>query len=221
MGASRIPRTCWHTGEWRDEHRACMALWRFVEIEDLHYDLMHTKHLGTDAYFLGSVLAYLIDFKMEREPAENLKQLWAAIKTAYQDLKTTNQFSNLTLTMFRAGSNPFPCLKGKASEIRHLVPAMEKVSNQFLNRQNPQEELMIRGLQLSRGIDACLLEVGRAPRQSCTCIEPKWGGKKNDHCKKLVWHCQVSALISWFALALSPKALLVPNPLPHNPFPFL
>ena len=85
-----------------------MAIWQLVEIEDLHYDLMHTKHLGTDAYFLGSVLAYLIDHQMAATPGENIKQLWEAIKTAYKELKSSSQFGNLTFTMYRAGPKPFP-----------------------------------------------------------------------------------------------------------------
>ena len=125
---------------------------------------MHSKHLGTDAYYVASILVYLVDFKMGEDATANLNTLWAAIKGAYRELRSTSQFGSLTLAMFRAGGSPFPCLKGKASEIRHLVPALERVSTMFLDRANPQEHLMIKGLQHSRAIDACLSEVGRCSR---------------------------------------------------------
>ena len=135
-----------------------------VGIETLQYDLMHSKHLGTDAYFLGSVLVYMVDFKLEGEPSANLLEVWTAIKAAYSSLRSTNQFSTLTLSMFRAGQSPFPCLKGKAAEVKHLVPAMEVIGPQFLDRENPQELLMLKGLQQSRAIDACISEFADLPR---------------------------------------------------------
>ena len=133
-------------------------------MEDLQYDLMHTKHLGVDCYYLGSILTYLVQFKMGGEPSENVKELWEAIRTTYQELRSPSQFSNITLNMFKAGQAPFPCLKGKASEVKHLVPVLERVCADYLETDIPEEKLMLRGLQQSRAIDACIHDSGRTPR---------------------------------------------------------
>ena len=101
---------------------------------------------------------------MPGEAATNLREIWEALKGAYRELGSPSQFSVLTLNMIHRGSAPFPNLKGKASEVRHLVPALEKVAPLFLDKDDGIEALMIKGLQLSRGIDGCLKDAGRAAR---------------------------------------------------------
>ena len=158
------PRTCWEAAHWRLQHPNCIPLWAHVDIETLQYDLMHTKHLGVDCYFLASVMVYLVDVKMAEAPAQNLQALWTSIKTAYRELQCPSQFSTMTLNMIRGGGGPFPNLKGKASEVKHLVPALELIASQYLDRGVVEEQLMLKGLELSKAIDACIQDAGRAPR---------------------------------------------------------
>ena len=125
---------------------------------------MHSKHLGTDAYYLGSTLVYLVDWKLPDDPATNLLNVWEAVQAAYRELKSPSRFGVLTLQMFRAGGSPFPCLKGKASEIKHLAPALEKVAVTMLDNTQAQEALILKGLQTSRAIDECLHDLANCPR---------------------------------------------------------
>ena len=159
-----FPSTCWNAEAWRRDHQTCIALWHLVDIEVLQYDLMHSKYLGVDAYYAASIMLYIVEWKLTGEATENMKTLWNAIKLAYQQLKSPSQFSVINLNMIRPGSSPFPCLRGKAAEIKHLIPALERVASQFLDKSHMTEGLMIKGLQMSRAIDGCLQEAGRAPR---------------------------------------------------------
>lgn len=58
-------------------------------------DLMHTKHMGTDAWFYGSVLHLLVYSMMPLAPVANLETAWAAMRSFQQDrgslLKTYRQ----------------------------------------------------------------------------------------------------------------------------------
>ena len=133
-------------------------------------DMMHMKWLGVDSYFIGSVLSYLIDMKMTDTPQNNLSRLWNDIKVMYAQQKTSTRFSCLTLTMFRAGKHPFPCLKGKAGEIKSLIPILVEVTRAYLV-DSDFEKLMYEGLLQSFAIDQCLAESGTSPRPSVGCLE--------------------------------------------------
>ena len=128
-----------------------------MDICTLSMDLMHVKWLGADSYFLGSILCYLVDYKLPGKPKENLALLWSEIQEGYKMLKTSTRFSCLTLSMIRAGKNPFPCLKGKAAEVKGLVPVLARVTRQYLN-DTDLERLMYKGLMQSMAIDQCLTE---------------------------------------------------------------
>ena len=51
-----------------------------VSITDVIPDLLHCKHLGTDAYFYGSVLLYLVTYIMVGNKQSNMERLWKELK---------------------------------------------------------------------------------------------------------------------------------------------
>ena len=166
-------RSCWEAGEWFEAHQDCIPLWGgvpAVDILSLSMDMMHIKWLGVDSYFIGSLLCYLIDMKMPDSPQNNLSRLWDEIKVMYAQQKASTRFSTLTLTMFRAGKHPFPCLKGKAGEIKSLIPVLVEVTRPYLV-DSDFEKLMYDGLLQSFAIDQCLAESGTSPRPSVGCLE--------------------------------------------------
>eukprot|EP00971_Amphidinium_carterae_P348389 6490463-Amphidinium_carterae.2 len=63
--------TCWSSSAWMDRHPQAFPIWGVVHqsIQALQFDVMHCKHLGTDAYMLGSFLAYLLREKKIKFPA--------------------------------------------------------------------------------------------------------------------------------------------------------
>jgi hypothetical protein len=90
-----------------------------VGIQQVHPDLMHTKHLGVDQYYFGSVLKFLTHHLLPGSPAENLEVIWVHIQEGYSGERSSSRFGSLRLTMFdRPGE--FPRLKGKAGELRHF-----------------------------------------------------------------------------------------------------
>ncbi len=91
---------------------------------------MHTKYLGTDSYFLGSLLLYLVEHKMPESAAQNMQRLWREIRAAYAELGIRKWFSCITLRMVKPAQGQLPHLKGKAAEIKSLIPALLHVCDQ-------------------------------------------------------------------------------------------
>ena len=63
---------------------------------------------------------------------ENLKTVWLGIAYWYKELGVDNKFAQLKPTMFSTKSSPK--LKGKAGEVKDLVPVLHKV---LLSHHNP------------------------------------------------------------------------------------
>ena len=126
-------------------------------------DLMHVKWLGIDSYFLGSLLSYLIEFKLPHQAKTNLSLLWTEIVVVYKELNIPTRYSCLTVNMIKAGKSPFPHLRGKASEVKWLIPVLVKVVKKHL-MDNAFEKLIYQGLLQSWAIDECLNSNMSLPR---------------------------------------------------------
>ena len=101
----------------------------------VHYDYMHCKHLGLDMYIFGSVLALLVNSLMPDEPEQNLQNCWKYLKQFFKDNATPTPFRYLTkLSMFLKKGDKFPKLRGKASEVRHLGPALTSLWERHMNQ---------------------------------------------------------------------------------------
>ena len=68
----------WTNCTWREQFPNCHPIFKVsgAGILSLAADLMHIKHLGTDQYFLGSVLHMLVYSMMPGTPAANLDEVW-------------------------------------------------------------------------------------------------------------------------------------------------
>ena len=159
-------RSCWEPIEWFASHTDTIALWGKipgVDILNLSMDLMHIKYLGIDAYYLASVLVYLVDYKLQGKAQDNLNSIWDEMQLQYQQLKSPTRLSSLTLSMIRAGRSPFPNLKAKASEVKCLVPVVMHIASKYLVS-SEFEKLMYQGLVQSWAIDQCLAETKLLPK---------------------------------------------------------
>jgi hypothetical protein len=91
-------------------------------------DMMHTKHLGTDSWFFGSVLWMLTYMILPDSAADNLHVVFDFIEAWYKaHPKARTVFTVMRLSMFTvpdAPSSTYPGLKGRAAEIRHLGPPL-------------------------------------------------------------------------------------------------
>ena len=74
-------------------------------------DILHVKHLGTDAYDLGGLLALLVKYVMPGTQKDNLATLWIAIEIAYKSQQTSNRFGAITLGMIQSATKTFAVLE--------------------------------------------------------------------------------------------------------------
>ena len=160
------PRSCWEPAHWFAEHPDAIALWGGVpgtDILSLQMDMMHIKWLGIDAYYIASLLVYIVDHKLPSRPQVNLHNLWLEIAEQYKKQNVPTRLSCLTLNMIRANKAPFPALKAKAAEIKCLIPVLVHVAQKYLDG-NPFEKLIYKGLLQSWSIDQCLSANMSLPR---------------------------------------------------------
>ena len=129
-----------------------VALFRLAFISCLTYyiDLMHAKFLGSDGYFLGSVIFILIFDVLDGSPDDNLAFVLSLIKQYYRTHEYWKQklarFKTLKMTMVVANPrqpySAFPKLKGKAAEIRHVAPAVLEIWRNHCNC----DDVVVRGV---------------------------------------------------------------------------
>jgi hypothetical protein len=136
------PRAEWmnrvHTAlEWHASHVEKIPIFSLPGLSVLTFygDLMHTKHLGTDAWFFGSVLWMLTYLILPDTASHNMNVVWDHIHAWYKAHPAQRSvFSALRLSMFTVPEDPtasYPCLKGQASSIRHLGPALLSAWREF------------------------------------------------------------------------------------------
>ena len=119
-------------------------------------DVLHTKHLGTDAYYCGGVLKILVWYVMAGTPKENLDNLWIDIQAEYAVQRTQHRYTVLTLRMIQSSKSPLPQLSGRGSVIKDFVPVLAKIAEKHLNQRLPQHRYMLVGLHASRDLDKIL-----------------------------------------------------------------
>ena len=117
---------------------------------------MHTKHLGVDQYFYGSVLMLLTHEvngvrMLDGPPEQNLTTLWQDMKQA------PGTFGDLRLSMFVPDAKHFPVLKGRAAEIRNFGPPLLAAWEKYMNPRNQQHRqirlALIASVELERILD--------------------------------------------------------------------
>ena len=94
---------------------------------------MHTKYLGVDSYCIGALISYIVDRGDRAGAGHRLEELWERTQLGYQRHTPSSRLKSLTFAMFRPGSAVFPHLRGKASEIRGLLPVREDVCLYYMD----------------------------------------------------------------------------------------
>ena len=79
----------------------------------------------------GSVLWCVIHIVLPGTPEENLATVWADIQRLYKEMQTENKYWVIRMTMFNTGSQPK--MKGKAAEIKDLIPVLARVWRKYYN----------------------------------------------------------------------------------------
>ena len=92
-------------------------------------DILHTLDLGVSSRVCGSVL-HSWCYKAacnKAQAANNMREVWNSIHEKYKSMKVQERFINLNLAQFTNAETPWaqaPLLKGRAAEVRHLVPVL-------------------------------------------------------------------------------------------------
>ena len=91
--------TVWKSSEWLAEHPTCHPFFRMSGsgLDLVFPDLMHTKHLGTDQFLLGSVLVWLIKHFLGGTKQQNLNEVWNFIQTWYKDCSLMTVLGSLEI----------------------------------------------------------------------------------------------------------------------------
>ena len=88
---------------------------------------------------------------------ENLNRVWNRISHWYEVLDVSTKYRTLKLSMFEKGPGGYPCLRGKASEVKHLGPVLLAVWQEGMNHEIPLHvalKLALEtGVQLDEWID--------------------------------------------------------------------
>jgi hypothetical protein len=95
---------------------------------------------------------------------ENLTTVWSDVLEYYLDNPNPNRFTTILLSMFTDAQQPcesFPKLKGKAAEVKALVPAVLFVWRKYMRRENDIHRFVELGLQMSAKIDQIIDETRR------------------------------------------------------------
>jgi hypothetical protein len=119
-----------------------------LTITNVMPDVMHVKHLGTDCWFYGSVIALLCQKILGGSFAENLERIWADIYRCYLEMDIPCRFSTLKDTMF-VSSSGFPKLKGSAAAVRHIGKPLLHTFEQHMDPSNDDRRRILLGLRMS------------------------------------------------------------------------
>jgi hypothetical protein len=153
----------WQPAAWLHARPGRHQLFRLpgISVCSVVPDLMHTKHLGVDAYVYGSCLSWLVRFVLPGDANDNLQVVTEMLKRAYRELHSASRFGTLRFSMFESADH-FPKLKGKANELRHLGPALLKVVEGVMDSADRTHRQVRLALRCSCRLEALLDEHDRA-----------------------------------------------------------
>ena len=135
-----------YTSGCRGDSKCPLFLISGVDILTVKPDYMHNKHMGTDMWFIGSIFHVLVTLL-----GRPMDYIWDQINVEYT--KDDDRFSNIVKSMWHRGPNMFPCLKGKAAEVKDLVRPLQIVFAKEMDATKPEHVIMNVGLKASAHMD--------------------------------------------------------------------
>jgi hypothetical protein len=141
---------------WRAAHPNRHWIFRLpgVGILTQSADLMHVKYMGTDMYTFASIMIYIVRFILPGNADTNLITVWDQIKKYVRSQGMPEVHANMKMSMLMGET--FPCMKGKASEMRHLGKPLKHVFSSMMDPSNDMHALIYRALSSSVAIDEIL-----------------------------------------------------------------
>jgi hypothetical protein len=124
-----IPPSTWRRAYGNNLHEL-FKQFAFLSNANVEPDEMHTIHMGTSTYFLGSVLWLLTHQLMQGSAAENMQTIWGEVVDLYREQRSATQYSNLGVSSFidpEKANSSYPKLKGRAAEVKSLAPVLRAI----------------------------------------------------------------------------------------------
>ena len=121
-------------------------------------DLMHTKYLGYQQYFLGSVLYLLCFYMLPGTPLQNLHAVGLQIfkyqkKCGMQNRMPLSFFRKLSIFVRKSG---FPKMRGKGGQIKSLGPAIGSCFKKHMSSGNTTHRRIALIFKLDQEIESTL-----------------------------------------------------------------
>ena len=101
-----------------------------VSVDMVMIDWLHTMDQGVLADIIGNVLWDALPLMGVRSRSEQVKVLWAMVKTYYAEAKVQNKLDNLTEEMIKVPGKA-PKQRGKAAQARYLLPFATRLAESF------------------------------------------------------------------------------------------
>lgn len=95
-------------------------------------DWLHAVDLGVAADFLGSFFSMCLPLLPGRKKTNQCKELWAKMQEFYRHTKCQSRFDQLKPSMLKKEKSKFPKMRGKAGEIRALIPFANQLGQELL-----------------------------------------------------------------------------------------
>ena len=153
----------WSSVEWSMLNPNCHPLLRLhhTGIENVSYDYMHCKHLGTDKIVYASAMFLLAFDILADDPETNFAAIWAYMEQWYKANSINRHFSSMKLALICNTRSPHatcPKIRGKAVEVRNLgrpLLSLWQRTMQHDNTQHQQIELLLRSsVRMEEIVDA-------------------------------------------------------------------
>ena len=121
-----------------------------TELNVMH-DMLHVADVnGVSAHFCGTALFTFVFFDSDGvNRRDAMGRVWECIQEVYAQLGIRQRFTNLTLSMIISPQTPwadYPSLKGKGAEVRHLVPVIYQLTQEY-NRGSLHDNLRMYAAQ--------------------------------------------------------------------------
>ena len=122
----------------------------FKEVPGLgitHYiaDILHSKWLGADQYFLGSAIALLTHHVLADTPAANLQRVWGDVRDEYkrQNVPHKIRYAKIRMSQYFAQSLKLPKLKGTGVQCQGITKVFAKVFEKHMDGDDPVHGLVL------------------------------------------------------------------------------
>eukprot|EP00434_Breviolum_minutum_P014296 symbB.v1.2.012604.t1/scaffold820.1/size171332/11 len=112
-----------------------------LRVHQFRPDWLHSKDQGVTADFLGNFLLWTLLPKMAGcNQAEKIRSLFVLIEAYYAENLVQQKYNNLTIKMLQKKKSTPPKLRGRASEVKGLVPFAKQAAEGFCNSNDPVED---------------------------------------------------------------------------------